>query len=244
MCEISGRVEHRRGVFAAAAFIFLAGVAGARGVARSLGLGLGLSCNRGYLPAVVVEGGGHLIDFIEFMLAETGGDLMIHVFSDLADVADAQWREFCAVCEEFVAEVALGLELAELGDAFVEKAVGLGAGAIDRVLGSGGGCVLHGVSCAGGDEGGFDLAAAAQTPQGAMDFVGEIAFEDADGGELIEEIGSVLFVEGFFAGADEIAGGEEAVGGGVFGAGGFTGGGSRPGRSLGVGDVGCDLRGG
>ena len=131
MCEISGRVEHRRGVFAAAAFIFLAGVAGARGVARSLGLGLGLSCNRGYLPAVVVEGGGHLIDFIEFMLAETGGDLMIHVFSDLADVADAEWREFCAVCEEFVAEVALGLELAELGERPAEE-VRLSSGATLR----------------------------------------------------------------------------------------------------------------
>src|SRR5580700_5892478 len=91
------RMEDCRGGFAAAALIFLAGVAGARGVARSLGRGLcvrlGLSCNRGYVLAVVFEGGGHFIYFIEFVLAETGGDLMIDAVSDLGDVADAEVGE-------------------------------------------------------------------------------------------------------------------------------------------------------
>jgi hypothetical protein len=239
-------MENCRGVFAAAALVFLAGVAGALGIARSLGGGfgwrLGLSCNRGYVLAVVFEGGSHFIDFIEFVLAEAVGDLAGDGFSDLGEVGYAEMREVGAGLEVFVAKVALGLELAEFGGAFVEHAMGLRAGAIYGILRSGCGFVLHGVVGLGGlHEGGLDFAAAAETPEGPMDFVGETGFEDAGGGELIEEIGSVLFVERFFAGADEIAGGEEAVGGGVFGTRGFASIGTGSGGGLGVGDVGGDL---
>jgi len=38
--------------------------------------------------------------------------------------------------EEFVGELAFGLQFAEFGGRFVEEAVGLGAGAVDRFLNS------------------------------------------------------------------------------------------------------------
>ena len=78
--------------------------------------------------------------------------------------------------EEFVGELAFGLEFAEFGGRFVEEAVGLGAGAIDGFLdsfgiGIGGVHRIEDGVSAGflanvetNDKAGFDLAAAAQTP--------------------------------------------------------------------------------
>ena len=68
-----------------------------------------------------------------------------------------------------------------------------------------------------GDEGLFDFAAAAETPHGAADFVDEVVFEEADGGEFGAELFAEVAVVGFFVGADEVAGGVEAEGGGVAG---------------------------
>ena len=86
----------------------------------------------------------------------------------------------------------------------------------------------------------FDLAAAAETPGGALDFFDEDFFEDADGGEFVEERGVERRVGALFAGADEVAG-EEAENDGVFGRPGAAFGGARSGGGLSVRDVGCDL---
>lgn len=124
-------------------------------------------------------------------------------------------------------EVAIGLEAAEFGGAFVKQAVRQGAGAVDGQLDFGGGFGLHGVERL--REAGLDLAAAAETPEGAVDFIDEAGFERSGGGEGEEEIGFGLRVVLFLTGADEIGLGEEAVGSGVFGANGAAGFGARAG---------------
>jgi len=82
------------------------------------------------------------------------------------------------------------LELAKFGGAFVEQAVGLGAGAVDGVLDLVGTSVVgfHGVVDVGGvvvkaeEQHGLDLAAAAKTPCGSADFFYESVFKGADRG--------------------------------------------------------------
>jgi hypothetical protein len=261
----SGDLEERRGVFSAAALVFFAGMAGTWGVA-SYGLGLrrfalrlarsrlGLNCQE---PRGLFGGDfGHfviLFGFIEMAFAETGGYLAIETFLYGAVVGEAEGGEIDAGFDSLVEEVALGLEAAEFGGAFVKQAVRLGAGAVDGELEFGGGRGLHGVrgvGCVGClrsyglEESGFDVAAAAETPEGAVDFVDEAGFERAGGCEGGDEVGFGLGVVVFLTGADEIGLGEEAVGGGVFGAGGAAGVGARAGGELGVGDVGCELSGG
>ena len=54
----------------------------------------------------------------------------------------------------------------------------------------------------------FNKAAAAETPHGPVDFVGEIEFEGAFGGEFVVDVLSQFGVEGFFAGTDDVIGGE------------------------------------
>jgi hypothetical protein len=198
---------------------------------------LGLNCQE--LSGLLRGDGGHfvkLFGFIEMAFAETGGDLPIETFLYGAVVTEAEGGEIGAGFESVVEEVAIGLEAAEFGGAFVKQAVRLGAGAVDGELEFGGGFGLHGVGRAGGayvlltqglQEGGLDLAAAAETPDGAVDFVDEAGFERAGGCEGGDEIGFGLRVVLFLTGADEIGLGEEAVGGGVFGAGRAAGFGAR-----------------
>ncbi len=92
------------------------------------------------------------------------------------------------------------------------------------------------------DEVGFDFAAAAETPGGAMDFFHEDVFEETAWGELVDKAGVKGRVAFFFARADEVSG-EEAEGDGVFCGSGFSGFGARAGGGLRVGDIGCDLSG-
>jgi hypothetical protein len=125
--------------------------------------------------------------------------------------------------EEFGGELAFGLELAEFGDGLMEQAVSLGAGAVDGYLDTGGIGVagFHGIEdvvfavVEAEDEMRFNFATAGETPGRAVDFVGEQAFEFADGGEVANEGVSEACVDGLFAGADEVAG-EQAEGDGVF----------------------------
>ena len=67
--------------------------------------------------------------------------------------------------------------------------MGEGAGAVDGELEFGGGIELHGVGRTvvgfGSGKAFFDLAAAAETPDGAADFVEKIAFERSEGARLI-----------------------------------------------------------
>jgi hypothetical protein len=146
-------------------------------------------------------------------------------FMEGLEVGDAEVGDVGFLREEFVAELALGLEFAEFGGAFVEEAMGLGAGAVDGFLdffrlGVHG---FHGIEDEASavvepeDEVGFDFAAAAETPHGASDFVDQAVFEDALGGEVLAD-GLVEFdVEVLFVGSDEVRGGEEAVFQGVLG---------------------------
>jgi metal-dependent amidase/aminoacylase/carboxypeptidase family protein len=57
----------------------------------------------------------------------------------------------------------------------------------------------------------FDVAAAAETPHGAADFVDEAFFEDADRAEFLHESSGELRVGEFLAWEDEVVEGEEAV---------------------------------
>ena len=201
--------------------------------------------DRGDSLVVVLEDLVQSVDLVEFVLAEAGGDLLVDTFADGTEVAEAEVGDVGAGFEVFVAEVTFGLELAEFGGAFVEQTMGLGAGAVDGSLEFGRGFILHrvglGVGVEGCDEAFFDLAAAAETPHGAADFVDEIVFEDAGGGEVQAERVVEFGIEGLFAGTDEVVGGEEAVFGGVFGRrcfalfGAWTGGGLR------VGEIGREL---
>lgn len=129
----------------------------------------------------------------------------------------------------------------------MENAVGQGSGPVDIVLDSfavGAGS-FHGVF----DEGfvveadyetGFDFATAAETPGGPINLLGERLFECADGGESLEDFRAEGGVDGFFAGADEVAG-EEAMSDGIFCGYGFAFGGAGTCGGLRVLDVGCDL---
>ena len=104
----------------------------------------------------------------------------------------------------------------------MEEALVECAGAIDGELEFGLGFVAHGVGdgCGVGvvgDEGLLDFAAASETPHGAADFVDEVVFEEADGGEIGAELFAEVAVVGLFVGADEVARGVEAEGGGVKG---------------------------
>ena len=145
-----------------------------------------------------------------------------------------------------MAELALCLELAEFGGAFVEEAVGLGAGAIDGLLDlvGGGAGHFHGVEDVAAtvvetdDDVGFYLATTAKTPHGAMDLIHEIAFEWTGGREGIDEVGFGLGVNFFFAGADEIAVSKKAFGDRVFGGCRLARVGARSGGGLGVDGVG------
>ena len=149
----------------------------------------------------------------------------------------------------FAALLAFGLEFAKFGGAFVQQAVGLGTGAVDRVLDSEGTAFigLHGVHDEDGvvveteQETGFHLAAAAETPCGAADFFDESVFESPDGSEFAFEIGLEFDVVGLFVGADEVASGEEAEGDAVTRGGCFALFGAGACGGLRVALVGCDL---
>lgn len=113
-----------------------------------------------------------------------------------------------------LAQIAVGLEFAELGQSFAEQAMGLGAGAVDGFLDTDGALVVgfHGVERSDGigakiaGEMRFDETAAAQTPGGAKDFQEEDFFEGAGGSEVGVEAGFEGLVVGLFAGTDEVAG--------------------------------------
>jgi hypothetical protein len=89
------------------------------------------------------EEAGKVDDIVQLVPTQSGGDFLVDAFSDGSEVAEAEIGEVGARWEVFVAEVALGLELAEFGGAFVQEAVGLSAGPVDGVLEFGGGLVLH-----------------------------------------------------------------------------------------------------
>ena len=125
--------------------------------------------------------------------------------------------------------------------------MGLVAGAVYRELEFGLCFVLHRVwycfaRFAWYVEAGFDDAAAVETPHGPVDFVHQIEFEEALGGEFAGEGFFDLIVERLFAGSDEVLTGVQTMGGCVFGGCGMTGFGAGSGGGLGVDGVGCDLR--
>src|SRR6185437_14978906 len=97
---------------------------------------------------------------------------------DFFDVADAEVGEVRALRGDFVAHESLGLEAAERGGCLMEKTARLGAGAVD------GGLAAIGVVEDG--EGGFDEAAAAETPHGSEDFFGQVFFHQGDWAKLCE----------------------------------------------------------
>jgi hypothetical protein len=199
------------------------------------------SCQRVQLRSV---SGAFLLDGCDLGSPKLQLCPLFHGFIDGAPVRDAEMVTGEFSFEILKAQVTLGLEPAQFGDAPVEEAVALRAGAVDGELDRGGGFVLHGVGDgAGFDHGGFDFAAAAEAPHGAADFVDEVVFEAAFWKKFGAE-GLVEFViRGLFTGTDEVFGGEEAMFGGVFGGGRFTGAGAGSGGVLGVGLIRCEFRG-
>jgi hypothetical protein len=175
-----------------------------------------------------------LFCLIEMALAEASGNLLIETLLYGSVVGNSRFGGFFE-------ELTIGLKAAELGGAFVKQAMGLAAGAVDRVLEFGGGFVLHRVLFA--DECSFDLAAAAQAPDSPVDFVGQSFFERADRSEGCQKFGFVLRIKVFFAGTDEVCSGEKTEFGRVPGGYGLTFGTPRADGGLGVGNVGCDLSG-
>ena len=168
---------------------------------------------------------GHAFSFFALVVAQ---DLAGQVFVDEGPVAEAEVGDVGAGREGFVAQLALGLEFTEFGGAFVEETLAECAGAIDGELEFDLSFVAHGVwdefgVGAVGDEGLFDFAAAAETPHGAADFVDEVVFEEADGGQFGAKLFGEVVVVGFFVGTDEVSGGVEAVSDSVLRGDGFTG---------------------
>jgi len=164
-------------------------------------------------------------------------------FGDGLPVGYAYVGDVGSFAEEFLGVVTLGLEAAEFGGAFVEEAVGLGPGAVYGALGLFGAGVVgfHRVIFKGGEEIGFYRSAAAETPHGLADFIYEISFEEAYGGQFVQEFAVELAVGGLVGGANEIARCVEALLDAVFGARGLAGFGARASAGLGVDGVGCDL---
>ena len=110
------------------------------------------------------------------------------------------------------AQLALGLDFAEFVDGAGVDAVGVGAGAIDGLLGA---VVVLG-------HGGFEGGAAAKSPGGVDDFGGEGVFEGSVGREVGLVGGAEFGVDVGFGGGDEVGGGEESGRDGVAGGAGFT----------------------
>ena len=110
----------------------------------------------------------------EILLTGFGDDLLVEAFSEGADIAEAEVGCVCAGVEEFAAEVALGLEGAEFGGAFVEQAVRKGTRAINGELDFGGRVALRGILVG---EIFFHLAATAEAQDCSADFTDEIVFE-------------------------------------------------------------------
>lgn len=240
-----------RGIGSAAALVFFAGTAGAWGVAGDLGL----FCRKRIRQFLIRQ------DFAVFFrelfvaieifpegidvgLTERRCGLVMHAFDDCTPVAKAKIGAAGFAAEVFAAVLAFSVEFAQLGDAAVEKAMGLSAGAIHGQLGVGSGFVLQRVErerSAGFNHGSFDFTAAAEAPHGATDFIDEVVLETAFGLELGAEglVESIVF--GLLAGADEVFRGEEAVFGGIARGRGFAGLGAGSGGVLGVGGIGCQF---
>jgi hypothetical protein len=195
-------------VASAAAFVLLAGAAGAGAVAGCC-LWLGLFCNFGCefrrCRLGAFEEGFKVVEAVELALGEL-----------VAGVEGAGFGEVVVADEagdgaEVGVEVALGLEAAEFEGGAAEGVVGMGSGAVDGVV--------SGV----GSQGRLRECAAAEAPEGVEGFGGVGLFEDGFGQEVGEEGVAEVVEFGGFIGVDEGSGGEEAEAGGVVGAGGFSG---------------------
>lgn len=191
------------------------------------GSGLGSFCEIG-------KGGKVVIDFLEpaapvAVLRAVGGAY------DSIDVADAKIGKLGSFGQDLIAEEALGLEAAEFGGRFIKKTAGLGAGAVDGSLAAIGGVIVH------GGHGGFNVAAAAETPHGTQDLFDQVFFHEGGGAEFGVEGFFEFGIDCLLSRADMGAGSKEAGRNGVFGRSrlaGFRGGAS--GR-LSVGCVGSEL---
>ena len=69
-----------------------------------------------------------------FFAIEISAAFLFECLADLLPVGDADIGGVGSGEEEFLSVVAFGLEAAEFGGAFVEQAMGLGAGAVDGAL--------------------------------------------------------------------------------------------------------------
>src|SRR5205823_1212110 len=113
--------------------------------------------------------------------------------------------------QEFVADLAFGLEAAEFGSGAAQGVVGAGAGAVDGVLQGAMPGILHRIDRGVTDTIGhtrLDDGAATETPSRANDFRDEGLLERAAGLEMLPEAFAELVVRVGFVGADEILHGE------------------------------------
>ena len=136
------------------------------------------------------------------------------------------------VAQDFGAEPAIGLELAQAVEKPAQGGVSRGAGAIDGGLGGGVGVVL-----------GFGNGAAAEAPGGAHDLDGQQLLDGADGVEVFPKGFGDLGIFGGFVGPDAVLGGEEAELEVIAGGAGLTFGARGAARQCGVEAIGFELRG-
>jgi hypothetical protein len=181
-CGYSG---DRRGILAAAAFVFLAGTAGAGGVSWGV-------CGR--FDGELASFCRGAIGVVEFAF------MPLRAFV----TGEAGIGHIEVVTEAFDAETALVLQFTKLGDRSVEDATGLEPGSVHREL-DGQGCeVLHRIEV-GIEDVVFDPGAAMKTPGGAGDFVGEGLLKDAFGREILPHGCREFIVFVGFSGVEDVA---------------------------------------
>ena len=127
---------------------------------------------------------------------------------DFLITCEAEFGDADFPIKELVAELAFGLDAAQFGGGSMEEAMGLGAGAVHRLLLR---VIEHGVGFAVRDtvHACFDDGAAAKTPGSVDDFGGKRLFDGAFGYEVYFEAGAEFRIETLLLGADEVAAGVE-----------------------------------
>ena len=168
----------------------------------------------------------HRGQFLEFALLHLAVGIESEGFGEVLGAGEAESGNVVVAFEGGEAEVALGLEAAELGHGAEHFAEGAGVGPVDGGLKRGGCGIEHGIDA--GIEFGFGEGAAAESPGGAGDFDGYGFFGGFGGGELFAPGLGEGGVFGLFGGADEIGYGEKSGGDGILRDSGFAFGGGRP----------------
>ena len=181
---LSGSVQDRRGIFAAAALEFCSRTAGALGVsARASGLRRGGRGGRGGITKRSQP--GFAVALGELVLGEGHEGVHIGRTGLWGRLRGRFWS--CLLVGELFLDGSAFLQLAEFVEGSAEDQVGLSPCSVYRFLLFFGSFVHHGVEVeiVDGGESFFDEAATPETPSGSHDFGGEGLFDRVFGGQLV-----------------------------------------------------------